>query len=88
MEAVWFNTKYVPTFEEYLEISMISGGYPMLSVEALVGLQEVATKEAFEWAINVPRIIRSSGLIARLVDDIHTYKVLIIYLQNQMHLQP
>ncbi|KAJ0102225.1 hypothetical protein Patl1_04448 [Pistacia atlantica] len=75
VEAIWFNTKYVPTFEEYLEISVMSSGYPMLSVQALVGLEEVATKEAFDWAISVPRILRSSALIARLVDDIHTYKV-------------
>ncbi|XP_031284207.1 delta-guaiene synthase 3-like [Pistacia vera] len=75
VEAIWFNTKYVPTFEEYLEISVMSSGYPMLSVQALVGLEEVATKEAFDWAISVPRILRSSALIAHLVDDIHTYKV-------------
>ncbi|KAJ0103302.1 hypothetical protein Patl1_04451 [Pistacia atlantica] len=75
VEAIWFNTKYVPTFEEYLEISVMSSGYPMLSVQALVGLEEVATKEAFDWAISVPRILRSSALICRLVDDIHTYKV-------------
>lgn len=61
----------------------MSSGYPMLSVQALVGLEEVATKEGFDWAISVPRIIRSSALIARLVDDIHTYKVRGIHYQTE-----
>ncbi|KAF5944553.1 hypothetical protein HYC85_018630 [Camellia sinensis] len=36
VEANWFNTKYVPTFEEYLSISVMSSGYPMLAVQSLV----------------------------------------------------
>nr|UJH94382.1 caryophyllene synthase [Zanthoxylum ailanthoides] len=76
VEAKWFNANYMPTFEEYMENSTISSGYPMLAVEALIGLEDVTiTKEALDWAISVPKIIRSSSLIARLVDDIQTYKV-------------
>ncbi|XP_031256310.1 valencene synthase-like [Pistacia vera] len=73
-EAQSGSTQSMCHFEEYLEISVMSSGYPMLSVQALVGLEEVALK-AFDWAISVPRILRSSALIARLVDDIHTYKL-------------
>ncbi|KAL9441415.1 hypothetical protein AB3S75_019993 [Citrus x aurantiifolia] len=76
VEAKWFNAKYVPTFEEYMENSTMSSGYPMLAVEALVGLEDMAiTKQALDWAISVPKIIRSSSVIARLDDDVHTYKV-------------
>lgn len=76
VEAKWFNCKYVPTFEEYMENSTMSSGYPMLAVEALVGIEDVAiTKETLDWAISVPKIIRSSSLVARLDDDVHTYKV-------------
>lgn len=83
MEAKWFNAKYVPTFEEYMENSAISSGYPMLAVEALVGIEDVAiTKETLDWAISVPKIIRSSSLIARLDDDVHTYKACTILIKN------
>ncbi|XP_024033992.1 (-)-germacrene D synthase-like isoform X1 [Citrus clementina] len=76
VEAKWFNAKYVPTFEEYMENSTMSSGYPMLAVEALVGLEDMAiTKQALDWAISVPKIIRYSSLIARLDDDVRTYKV-------------
>ncbi|CAL5341824.1 unnamed protein product [Camellia sinensis] len=71
VEANWFNTKYMPTFEEYLSISVMSSGYPMLAVQSLVGIRKIATKEAF----NVPKIVKSCALIARLVDDIQTHKV-------------
>ncbi|KAI7999579.1 (-)-germacrene D synthase [Camellia lanceoleosa] len=75
VEANWFNTKYVPTFEEYLSISVMSSGYPMLAVQSLVGIGKIATKEAFDWVLNVPKIVESCALIARLVDDIQTHKV-------------
>ncbi|KAI8007435.1 (-)-germacrene D synthase [Camellia lanceoleosa] len=75
VEANWFNTKYMPTFEEYLSISVMSSGYPMLAVQSLVGIGKIATKEAFDWVLNVPKIVKSCALIARLVDDIQTHKV-------------
>ncbi|KAI7981010.1 (-)-germacrene D synthase [Camellia lanceoleosa] len=75
VEANWFNTKYMPTFEECLSISVMSSGYPMLAVQFLVGIRKIATKEAFDWVLNVPTIVKSCALIARLVDDIQTHKV-------------
>ncbi|CAL5374479.1 unnamed protein product [Camellia sinensis] len=75
VEANWFNTKYMPTFEEYMSISVMSSGYPMLAVQSLVGIGKIATKEAFDWVLNVPKIVKSCALIARLVDDIQTHKV-------------
>ncbi|KAK2984767.1 hypothetical protein RJ640_004592 [Escallonia rubra] len=74
-EANWFNKKYMPTFEEYLGVSVMSSGYPMLAVQSLVGMEEIATKQAFDWVISVPKIVKSCALIARLVDDLKTHKV-------------
>ncbi|KAL6999412.1 hypothetical protein U1Q18_000574 [Sarracenia purpurea var. burkii] len=75
-EANWFHKRCVPTFEEYLSVSVESSGYPMLAVQSLVGMgSEVATNEAFEWLLGIPKIVKSSALIARLVDDIQTHKV-------------
>nr|AIO10966.1 TPS03 [Liquidambar formosana]AMD82311.1 alpha, beta-caryophyllene synthase [Liquidambar formosana] len=74
IEANWFHTGYMPTFEEFLGVSIRSSGYPMLVVQSLLGIGEAATKEAFDWAITIPKIVRSTALVARLIDDIHTYK--------------
>nr|QWB49544.1 terpene synthase 10 [Aquilaria sinensis]WBO38686.1 terpene synthase 15 [Aquilaria agallochum] len=75
-EAVSFHTGHVQNFEEYLDNSAVSSGYPMLTVEALIGMgAPYATKEALDWALKVPRIIKASSDICRLVDDLRTYKV-------------
>lgn len=74
-EAKWFNSGYVPTFEEYLDVSVKSSGYPMLPVQSLICLGENVEKKAFDLVISVPKVVRSSAIIARLVDDRQTYKV-------------
>ncbi|KAL5976097.1 hypothetical protein ACLOJK_020427 [Asimina triloba] len=75
LEAQWCSSGYVPKFDEYLEKSIISSGYPMLAIQALVGLGDVASKEAFQWLLSLPQIVRSTSTIARLMDDIQTNKV-------------
>ncbi|KAA8523765.1 hypothetical protein F0562_010188 [Nyssa sinensis] len=74
-EENWYYEGYMPTFEEYLSVSVMSSGYPMLAVQSLIGMADIATKEAFDWVITMPKIVRSCALIARLVDDIQTHKV-------------
>ncbi|KAA8523773.1 hypothetical protein F0562_010196 [Nyssa sinensis] len=74
-EVNWYYKGYMPTFEEYLSVSVMSSGYPMLAVQSLISMADIATKEAFDWVITVPNIVRSCALIARLVDDIQTHKV-------------
>ncbi|XP_058072945.1 sesquiterpene synthase TPS2-like isoform X2 [Magnolia sinica] len=69
-EARWTSEEYVPTLEEYMKIALITNGYPMLSVASLVGMGDIVTKEAFEWAINVPKVVEASAVICRLRDDI------------------
>ncbi|KAF8408882.1 hypothetical protein HHK36_004951 [Tetracentron sinense] len=73
-EAQWFNTGCVPKLEEYLQISLITSVYPLITVIEYMGMGEIATKEAFEWATSLPKIIRSSSMIDRLMDDIKSYK--------------
>ncbi|XP_058081685.1 sesquiterpene synthase TPS2-like [Magnolia sinica] len=69
-EARWTSAEYVPTLEEYMKIAIITNGYPMLSVASLMGMGDIVTKEAFEWAINVPKVVEASAAICRLRDDI------------------
>ncbi|KAF5948527.1 hypothetical protein HYC85_014484 [Camellia sinensis] len=51
VEANWFSTKYMPTIEECLSISVMSSGYPTLAVQSLIGIGKIATKEAFDWLV-------------------------------------
>ncbi|XP_028078878.1 probable terpene synthase 2 [Camellia sinensis] len=56
VEANWFSTKYMPTIEECLSISVMSSGYPTLVVQSLIGIGKIATKEAFDWVLNFAKL--------------------------------
>lgn len=75
MEARWCNQEYVPTMEEYMEVAAITAGRVWLVAAALLGMREIATKEAFEWLFSEPRIDRAASLTARLINDIAGHKV-------------
>ncbi|KAF9588427.1 hypothetical protein IFM89_010186, partial [Coptis chinensis] len=65
----------VPTMEEWLPISAVTAAINIFAVDAVMNLGELATKEVFDWMASMPKIIRCSYLINRLLDDIGTYKV-------------
>ena len=75
MEAKWANEGYVPTAEEHMSVSIVTGGYFMLATTCFVGMGDIVTDEAFEWAQTKPPIVKASSVIARLMDDIHSQKV-------------
>ncbi|CAL4914513.1 unnamed protein product [Urochloa decumbens] len=73
-EAKWCSEKYAPSFKEHVEVSVMSSGFPTLAVVLLMGAGDLATKEAFEWAIDVPDVVSASGEVARFLNDIASYK--------------
>ncbi|XP_074269867.1 putative sesquiterpene synthase [Silene latifolia] len=82
-EAKWCATKYIPTYDEYIEVALISIAQTAGIVAAYLGLGEIATQESFEWVsqIPMPKIIRSSDIILRLMNDIGGHK----YEQDREH---
>ncbi|KAL6316983.1 hypothetical protein AAG906_024522 [Vitis piasezkii] len=73
-EAKWLHEEHVPTIEEYMRVALVSSGYCVLATTSLVGMGEIATKEAFDWVTSDPKIVSSSNFIARLMDDISSHK--------------
>ena len=47
-----------------------------MCVGSLVGMGDVGTKEAFEWAIGSTDAIRARGEVSRFMDDMADFKVL------------
>ncbi|URD94566.1 hypothetical protein MUK42_05268 [Musa troglodytarum] len=72
-ESRWRDEKYVPTLEEHLGVSKMSSAYPLFSSAILVGMGEVATKEAFGWAASFPKIVEASAVIGRIMNDVASY---------------
>ncbi|WVZ57021.1 hypothetical protein U9M48_007467 [Paspalum notatum var. saurae] len=73
-EAKWSSEKYAPSFREHMEVSVMSSGFPTLAVVLLMGAGDLATREAFEWAIGVPDVVGASGEVARFLNDIASYR--------------
>ena len=74
-EAYWFHNDYVPTVDEYMKVSLVSGGYMMLATTSMVGMGDSATKEDFDWVTNEPLIVRAALVICRLMDDMVGHEV-------------
>ena len=74
-EAKWFFQKHIPTMEEYMNLTLRTSAYPMLTTVSFLGMGDIVTKEAFDWSFTNPKIIIASSIIGRLVDDIRTHKV-------------
>ena len=78
-EAKWSNEGYQPSFKEHLDVSIPSAGILLLSVMCLVGMEDGADKEAFEWVFSKPDPINACGKIARLLNDIAGHEVSYAY---------
>nr|U3LVL5.1 RecName: Full=Germacrene D synthase; Short=LaGERDS; AltName: Full=(-)-germacrene D synthase; AltName: Full=Bicyclogermacrene synthase [Lavandula angustifolia]AGL98420.1 germacrene-D synthase [Lavandula angustifolia] len=69
-EAKWLYKNYLPTWEEYMKVSTVTGAYMMLSTTSLVGMGDLVTKQDFDWVVREPLIVRASSVISRLMDDL------------------
>lgn len=76
-EAEWFHHGYTPSFKDQVNVSVITAGGQVLSIGLLVGMGDIATKEAFEWAIGKTDAIWACGEVSRFMDDMSAFKVLI-----------
>ncbi|XP_074267694.1 (-)-drimenol synthase-like [Silene latifolia] len=68
---------------EYIEVALVSIGQRLGIVAAYLGMGEIATKESFEWVSQspMPKIVRATGIILRLMNDIGGHK----FEQNREH---
>ena len=62
-EAEWSHNNHKPSFKEQVNVSSISAGAPMLCVAMMVGMGDEATKEVFDWVIDIPDAALASGKI-------------------------
>ncbi|XP_027124371.1 valencene synthase-like [Coffea arabica] len=74
VEAKWLHRGYIPPFEGYMQIGLATCGYITLTIIAFLGMGDIVTKEAFNWALSGPDILRAASIICRLRDDIVGHK--------------
>uniref|UniRef100_A0A0E0FPG3 Terpene synthase N-terminal domain-containing protein n=2 Tax=Oryza TaxID=4527 RepID=A0A0E0FPG3_ORYNI len=69
-EAEWFHQKYIPSFTEHAAVSLVTGGAIELPVSIIVGMGDIATKDAFDWALSCADAGRAFGEVSRFMDDL------------------
>ncbi|KAL5804317.1 hypothetical protein ACOSQ3_031117 [Xanthoceras sorbifolium] len=83
VEAKWCNESYVPTMEEYMDISLVTTCYPMLAITSVTPPDPTRPdrpgeryRDVLEWSSNdnYPKIIKASTIISRLMDDIVSHE--------------
>ncbi|XP_009591578.1 (-)-germacrene D synthase-like [Nicotiana tomentosiformis] len=68
-EFKWYDAGYIPTFEEYLKMALVTACHMLLSTISLVGMGEIVTKENFDWITSEPLMVKASSIVCRLMDD-------------------
>ncbi|KAL4193784.1 hypothetical protein AMTRI_Chr06g178610 [Amborella trichopoda] len=74
VEAQWVRRGYVPTLDEYLRTSAITGGTYMALFHSLCLMGDKVTRESNETIDQNPNIVWCSAVILRLWDDLGTSK--------------
>ncbi|KAI7745569.1 hypothetical protein M8C21_001842 [Ambrosia artemisiifolia] len=73
IEAKWYNSGYTPTLEEYLENAWVSISVPLMLTHISYLTSTTPTEEIMHSMERIENIIRYSGIILRLADDLGTY---------------
>ena len=67
-----------------MNVALITGAYFMLILVSFVGMGNIATKEAFEWATNKPKLLKAASIVCRFKDDIQSNQVHIYFFSLNM----
>ncbi|TVU30158.1 hypothetical protein EJB05_21767, partial [Eragrostis curvula] len=74
-EVEWRDKRYIPaTVDEHLQNSVRSGACHLLSCASFIGMDDIATKESFDWVTSMPKPVHSLCIILRLLDDLKSYE--------------
>ncbi|XP_051118238.1 germacrene A synthase-like isoform X2 [Andrographis paniculata] len=74
VEAKWFIEGNLPTFDRYLSNATVTCTAYHFPIAAILGTK-FATKEAYEWMMSKPKVLKACSTICRLIDDAATYEV-------------
>ncbi|RLM79302.1 beta-sesquiphellandrene synthase-like [Panicum miliaceum] len=66
---------YIPrTVHEHLQVSLRTGACHLLACASFVGMDDIATKDSFDWVSTMPKIVKELCIILRLLDDLQSYE--------------
>jgi hypothetical protein len=78
-EIGWRDSKYIPTLEEHLKVTLITCFYWAINCTAFVVFDENIPEEILKWVLKFPQIVKDSCIISRLMDDIVAHEVIFYF---------
>ncbi|XP_057515039.1 (-)-germacrene D synthase-like isoform X2 [Amaranthus tricolor] len=73
-EARWLHEKLMPTYEEYIKVGVTTSIIPCLLMATLQGMGDIARKEDLEWIFRKSKSKKATGILCRIMNDIHGHK--------------
>ncbi|XP_055802421.1 terpene synthase 17-like [Solanum dulcamara] len=73
-EAKWYHGKKVPRMEQYMKNAISTSAYILLTTTSWLGMEKIATKDAFDWVATGPPILVASCIITRLLNDLKSHE--------------
>ncbi|CAL1376909.1 unnamed protein product [Linum trigynum] len=74
MEAKWRDEDYRPNLEEYMQVSLVTTCFTVLTTVSFLAVPEAATEDTFHWISTDPTVLVASKTVCRLMDDIVSHK--------------
>ncbi|CAA7026681.1 unnamed protein product [Microthlaspi erraticum] len=71
----WARKGHVPTFDEYMEVGLVSGGMNDYAADGFIGMEDCDEKQTNEWFNSEPKIFDALSTIYRLGNDIASFEV-------------
>ncbi|KAL8545677.1 hypothetical protein ACS0TY_005712 [Phlomoides rotata] len=72
-EQIWIMEKQMPSFEEYMKNSVITSCIYMMFTALIPGIKS-ATKEDIDWLLSEPKIVISTAMIGRHLQDLSSHE--------------
>ncbi|KAL8515829.1 hypothetical protein ACS0TY_014506 [Phlomoides rotata] len=72
-EQIWIMEQQMPSFEEYMNNSVITSGINMIFSVPISGIKS-ATKEDIDWLLSEPKIVISTAKMVRHIQDLGSHE--------------
>ncbi|XP_050206947.1 probable terpene synthase 6 [Mercurialis annua] len=70
VEAQWYHGRFVPSFDEYMQIALTTCTFAVITAVAFIGMDKSAGAKEYEWLDTNPKIVQASKVPGRLANDI------------------
>ncbi|CDY56932.1 BnaC07g49880D [Brassica napus] len=72
--AKWARTGHVPSFEEYMEVGVVTAAMDDMTLYIFLGMEDCDEKIMYEWVASKPKFIHAFNIVLRLTNDIATFE--------------